>query len=426
MSKEEKNAVAWLKKELPGLVEKGVLPEFTAAALRKHYQMNEEIESPSMMLTVFAVLGATMIGLGLILILAHNWEQISRINRLVLLLGQLFVAQLAVGYAIWRKSEDEAWCEGGGVLLALAFGAALALIGQTYHVAGGRGMLLLLWLLLTLPLAYLLRALAPALLYLSGVMAWLFWLAEGIAERQVTWLLLTFLLPFYWRLLQQGRYEKKTAVFSWALVAAFYASFFMLMQPQIAELDIIIYSELFAVTYLVGRIWFDGEASFFAKAYKAAGLLALTCMALLLTFQEAWHKISWQQVGANEQCMAFFGALLLAFLLWRGRCGFIFGLQPLLVAAALACIEAWGVWAAVLLFNINCLLLGVRGIVQGVKRNSFARLNAGMFLAGMVILLRFFDFNFSYVLRGSVFVGVGFLFLAVNAWLVRRKGRVLK
>ncbi len=426
MKKEERNAIAWLKNELPELVEKGVLPEFTATALRKHYQMDEEVETSSMMLTVFAVIGATMVGLGIILILAHNWEQISRINRLVLLLGQLFAAQLAVGYAVWRKSEDETWCEGGGMLLTLAFGAALALIGQTYHVAGGRSMLLLLWLLLTLPLAYLLRAIFPALFYLGGVMLWLFWLAEGTAERQGTWLLLLLLLPYYWRLLQRGYYAKKTAVFSWAFLAAFYAAFFMLLQAQIAELDIIIYSELFAVTYLVGRIWFDGEASFFAKAYKAGGLFALTCLALLLTFQEAWHKISWQQVGANEQCMAFFAAMGLVFLLWRGRCGYIFGLQPFLVAAGLALFEIWGVWAAVLLFNLNCLLLGVRGIVQGVKRNSFARLNAGMFLTGTVIMLRFFDFNFSYVLRGSVFVGVGFLFLAVNAWLVRRKGRVIK
>lgn len=426
MNKEDKKAIIWLQKELPGLVEKGVLPECVATELRKHYQMKDETERPSILLTVFAVIGATLVGLGIILILAHNWEQITHINRLALLLGQLFAAQLLVGYVIWRKSEDEAWREGGGTILSLSFAAALALIGQTYNLAGGQSLLLISWLLLTLPLAYLLGALAPALFYLVGVIIWLFWGAEGMLERQATWFLLLLLLPYYWRLLQEGYYEKKTVLLSWCLTAVFYLSFFMLLQPKIAELDLVIYSELFALTYLVGKIWFDGETHFLNKAFKAAGISGLTALALFLTFQETWHKTVWLKSGATEQGLAALGALLLCGLLWYGKRGLVFALQPLVALAGMLLFEFYGPWASAALFNLDVMLLGVRSVVQGVKKNSFGRLNAGMLLIGAVILLRFFDFNFSYALRGSVFVGVGVLFLIVNGWLARRKGRKIR
>ncbi len=426
----DKKSIEWLFRQLPEWVEKGILPQDRADALRAHYQNAEEGSGSSRLLTLFAIMGMALIGLGVILILAHNWEQFSRMQRLVLLLGQLFAAQLFAAYALWRRPDSIAWCEGSGVLLALLLGASLALIGQTYHVAAEMGSFLLLWMLLVLPIVYLLRAVLPALIYLGGSMAWLFVGVDYPGEKQWIWLLLALLGPYYWQRLQAERYGEQAVILSWSLLLCFYVSFVEIFQRYISELDFLIYGALFAATYLIGRCWFDEDVSVWKKAHKLVGGGAVLALSIALTFQEVWHNEKWQASGQEEQWLAGMLLLLLAVLLWQSfrkeRGAWALGLQPLLVAGGLFLAQASGSWASALLFNVYALLIGIRTLVQGVKRNSFARLNAGMLLVAGLILVRFFDLNYSYVFRGSVFVSVGGAFLLVNAWLARRKGKVIK
>jgi len=73
-----KKGVRWLYGELPQLVEQGVLTSDAAERLRGHYGEAEPLRPARLAVVVFGVFGALLIGAGIILMLAHNWEELSR------------------------------------------------------------------------------------------------------------------------------------------------------------------------------------------------------------------------------------------------------------------------------------------------------------------------------------------------------------
>ena len=99
--------------------------------------------------------GALLIGTGIIVILAHNWTQLSRPVRALLSFVPLLTGQALCAWTLLRKRQSLAWREGSTTFLTLAIGASLALISQTYQISGSFSRLLLAWTLLALPLAYL-------------------------------------------------------------------------------------------------------------------------------------------------------------------------------------------------------------------------------------------------------------------------------
>jgi hypothetical protein len=147
--------VRWLLGELPTLLENGVIDGAAAERLRRHY---ESAAGPSRnwALTIFGILGGTLVGLGIILLLAHNWADLSRAGR-------------ATALAFARWSPRSCWRCGfsaparspppGAKASACSgrspSGAAIALVAQTYHIPGDAGRRFAqTWMLLTLPIDY--------------------------------------------------------------------------------------------------------------------------------------------------------------------------------------------------------------------------------------------------------------------------------
>ena len=72
--------VKLLLRELPKLEVAGVVDAATAERLRTHYGTTSET-GRRLMVAIFAVFGAVLIGGGVILLLAHNWESFGRGTR---------------------------------------------------------------------------------------------------------------------------------------------------------------------------------------------------------------------------------------------------------------------------------------------------------------------------------------------------------
>ena len=79
----------WLYKQLPSLVDAGVLTEDTADRIRGHYGDVNPHSGRAVAMIVCSVLGALLIGLGIILLLAYNWTDLGRPVRTVLSLVSL-------------------------------------------------------------------------------------------------------------------------------------------------------------------------------------------------------------------------------------------------------------------------------------------------------------------------------------------------
>jgi len=129
-------ALRWLYSELPELTAAGILSEDAARRIRDHYGPVPEGGRTNLVTAVLGTIGAVLIGAGVLLLVAHNWDQISRGGRTALVMALLLGAQAGALFALRRRPSSPAWCEGSAALLTAAVGASQALVAQTYHIPG--------------------------------------------------------------------------------------------------------------------------------------------------------------------------------------------------------------------------------------------------------------------------------------------------
>ena len=116
-----------------------------------------------------AILGAALVGLGLVFWVAANWESLGRFGRFALL--QSVVLVMCAG-ALWRPAARAPL----GLLALLGIGGLFAYFGQTYQTGADPWQLFALWAALSLPLAWAVRSDALwtpwATVMMSGISLW--------------------------------------------------------------------------------------------------------------------------------------------------------------------------------------------------------------------------------------------------------------
>ncbi len=104
-------------------------------------------------------LGGVLLGLGVITLVAANWQLWSRSLRVIFLVS-LFISSNTAGFYLW-KSQRQGWQSflGQTLLLfgALVLGANLGLMSQMFHLSGAVYQLYFVWGLGVLAMAYSLR-----------------------------------------------------------------------------------------------------------------------------------------------------------------------------------------------------------------------------------------------------------------------------
>lgn len=420
----DKKFIAQLYQELPKLITKGVLTPEAADNIKKHYGPFEDKTKPPFLL-VFGVIGVLLVGLGIILLIAHNWAQLTRFTRLLLSVGLLAAGQIAAGTTIYFKQKSRVWRESAATLHMLIIGAVLALVGQTYHLTSDTDMFILTWMLLSLPLMYLLRASSVSVLYLLGVTYWSATVASS--EKQFVWLLLALALPYYWQQLRRDRDANATAILSWAWNICFYGCFTAAFDSYLHTFRSIVYSALFSISYQIGVLWFN-TVPISRLPFQPIGLIGSVITVFFLTFYSYWQHLNTTESISSVTILIVIALLLLTaaamvrMVKQTGRDNLPFAAAPLIISIGylLQYADTSGTAATVLL-NSYLLLLSIWVIGRGSRRYSIGQVNAGMLLLTLLISSRFLDANLSFVIRGVVFVCLGIGFLGVNWLMVRRK-----
>ncbi|MDE2786113.1 MAG: DUF2157 domain-containing protein [Chloroflexota bacterium] len=121
--------------------------------------------------SIIGVMGALLVGLGIIIYVAANWDVIPVWARVTMLVGLTAVVN-AGGWALLARFDYPRAGVAMLVVGALAYGAAIHLIAQIYHVPVNHPNLTTVWFLGVLPMGYIARsrlmvALSLALLVLS-------------------------------------------------------------------------------------------------------------------------------------------------------------------------------------------------------------------------------------------------------------------
>src|ERR1041385_5917503 len=116
MPSADRSGIRWLLAELPELVASGVLSQQSADALRQHYS-SQPSEAPRRLgFILSAILGSLLIGAGIVLLVAHNWDFLSRPVRCAIAFVPLVLSQALGLCVLLRRNESGAWRESAAIL----------------------------------------------------------------------------------------------------------------------------------------------------------------------------------------------------------------------------------------------------------------------------------------------------------------------
>ncbi len=438
-----KKSIEWLYKELPGLIEKGVISADSAENIRKHYGDVSQEGGKSTAFIVCSILGSIFIGLGIILILAHNWKDMSRFTRTVLSFLPLITSQLIAAWVLTKKNFSVAWREGIGVFLMISIGSSIALISQTYHIPGDLGNFLFTWMLLSIPVVYVLDASVPLVLYLAGITSWAGYAQNAGSHAVFFWPLFALALPHFIKYLNKDKFSNRSALLGWALTLCLCIGTGVTLEKALPGFWIVVYTGLFSAFYLMDKVCFSEGLSAGQRPFGSVGSMGIFWTSFLLTFKWPWERIGWNHYrpgGKFHEYAAFadyalaavlsgLSAFLLFKMLKRERGQqrakyLIFGAVSLIALAWYVAVSS-GVFPlrATLFFNGYLMIMGISAIAAGIKKSRTAEVNAGMLIIAALISARFFDSSFGFVARGMAFILMGVIFLSANIFMRGRPGQ---
>ena len=434
-----KKSIQSLYDDLPQLVAQGVVTPDVDARLRVHYGPIEAARPARLAVIIFGVLGALLIGAGIILVLAHNWEDLSRPARTGLSFLPLMQAQVLAGWALVRRQQSLAWREGVGALLFLMIGASISLVAQTYHISGDLPGFLLTWSLLGLPLVYLFDAVVPALLALWGITEWACHLRFEDDCNAGYWLLTALLLPQLVRWFRAGRFQMRPTLLLWALCVSVTIAAGVTIERVLPGLWIILYAGLFSLMFLAGEFWFRDADGFWSRPLRHFGGAGVLTLSFLLTFEWPWREIGWNYwhwermhdtawrviPDAVLGSVVPLAAIILLVMTIRRRTplGLILGSAPILATLGYCLSSLSETYApAAGLFDLYLLAAGLWLLVSGIRIGKQGQMNVGLLAITALIIARFFDSDLSFLLRGLLFIALGVSFLVANIAMLRRKG----
>jgi len=435
-----KRHIQWLYDQLPELVEKGVLSQENAGRIHDHYGEVAVFPKSRIAMLMMAILGAAFVGSGIILLLAHNWDDLSRPIRAVLSFTPLVVGQALGLWVLLKRAESAAWREGIAMFITAAIGVCISLIAQTYNLPGDMATFLLTWCLLGLPLIYVFNASGAAFLYLVGITSWAGYQEAHSNNAFGFWLLLALALPhigWAWRTAPKGpRFAFLTSVLGVVLCIAPG----LVLDKSFHGIWIVVYTSLFALLYFVGSELVRSCGG--GRPLRTVGACGTIVMALALTYDGAWRSIGWPHYyGRGLTNVAVLHDFALALVLVAGMVALAVRAvrmgnahRLVWIGAALLGVVCFAVanfvpggdvaeTVPVVAFNVYLFVLGVFLIGLGARREQLGLMNFGLATLSILLILRFFDADITFVLRGIAFIAVGAGFLIFNFIASRRLNR---
>ena len=430
--------IRWLRAEIDKWTAEGLVSSEQADHLRQRYP--QPAEGLPWGLLVFASAGAIVIGLGIILLFAYNWDDIPKFGKLALVFGAVIGAH-AGGLILYRKGG---WQQKLGEALSLLgtmfYGAAIWLIAQIYHIDEHYPNGFLLWALGALALAWVLESIPQALLATVLFTLW------GSSE---TW---SFDHPTYWALLAVSgaigplAWRKRSGLLLATVLAATYFLTIITLVEYGGGAHALTSVLALSVLLLAGEKLLRtvrGETAVGSGVWLFFGFSGfLVCTYLLGFHQNAGDLLDWHRhEGSNPTLAGTYGWLLFfgALLSWGGVAW-----QALKEKRFTVPVEEWlcpialiyayllagqpgrvdDLFVAVT-FNLISLGIAVMWMLRGCREARLRPTVLGSLLLAALVLARYFDLFESLASRGLTFVILGGVLLT-EALYYRKSRRAVE
>ena len=335
--------------------------------------------------SVIAIMGAALIGLGIIAFIAANWSEIPTLAKLALMVVGTPVIYVAGGLLSYRFGFVRI---GTAVILlgAIAFGASIHLVAQTYHVPVNHPNLMPAWFLGVIPLAYIIRS--QSVLGLSLII-----LLVATAFRAQEWVPDVFDDEMVW------------------------------LAPAYLVLGMLLFS--------VGRLQsrFDYTRPF-ARIFDIVGLLVVAAPVYLLGYHTIWEELRWSDrwslgvlsveywLVVGVAALAAAAALGVAWwqdrsqrtalILWETLAAMGMGLVAGAMWVGLRFGAEWLWWV----FNLVMLAGVLAMIAAGYRWNRAWLINLAVIIFAITLFSRYFEFGFGLLGQSVAFIVAGVILLA--------------
>jgi hypothetical protein len=439
----DRSGIRWLQAELPELVAKGVLSAEAAEALRRHYSSAPSDSTRRIGFVLSAILGSLLIGAGIILLVAHNWDFFGRPIRCTIAFTPLTLS-IALGvFVLLRRSGSAAWRESAAILNVAGIGTAIALVSQTYQIQGDFARFILVWMLLALPTVYLFQSSVGLAAWFVGATVWVMSSKNsdilGLRPNDLwVWPLLALGLPMFISLVRQNRNGHRTLLVLITLAIAAAISLGQTDDLGARSFWRCSFAGYWVVVYLVGAVCFRDWRATRPHPFVALGWIGILSLTIFLTFRDSWRTHSWQAavdfaprhfpdaLSAAIQIAWVLAALLLAgYGCWKARETNLApaAVTPVTLAAWLIAKRSGDPLVPSLLINAFALGLGIFTLLRGIRAGRVFEANFGMLVVATLAAARFFDSDFEFVVRGIAFIAIGLGFLVTNLVVFKRKAR---
>jgi uncharacterized membrane protein len=423
-----------LLKDLPDLVKAGIITPEIAEKITGYYQSQKDNPSNRFNI-VLGILGSLLAGSGIILLVAHNWDDFNRLTQTILAFLPLLVTQGLCLYTLLRKKESVVWRESSASLLFFAVAACIALISQIYNISGSLSGFILTWMLLAVPLVYVLSSSLVSLL----VIACGTWYAclvgyGGVFDSfhtSIPWfyvVLLLVILPHYYRYARYNRTSNFFHLHNWMLAISLIITLGAFSEHYSVHYIFLGYLGLFCLYYLVGNTDYFISNKLFANPLLITGTLGCLCILMIRSFNGLWDTSIFEESGFFDSSFAFvILAILLAvayFSIKHNKQQFDpVGFSPFLFLIALF-ISKWSNSTGSFLINAWVIAIGIYFIRKGSIRNHLGILNFGLLIIAILALLRFFDESIPFIWRGIFFLATGIGFFVANYLMLKKRKSV--
>ncbi len=418
-----------LIKDIKELVEENVISKDTAVKITEYYNTKKK-DSKNRLFVIFGVLGALLVGLGIVLIVAHNWDNFSKITKTIMAFIPLLLGQFLSGYTLLKKTDSTVWREASAAFLFFAIGANISLISQIYHMNGSLTNFVLVWMLLSLPLVYVMKSSFISLLYIVGITFYAcnlgYWTYPNV-EPYLFWVLLIAIMPHYYTLYKTHHQSNFFIFHNWLIPL----SLIIVLGTVAATSSILLnvaYFNLFGLFYLIGK------TSFFShqqpkNSYLILGSFGMIVLLLIASFDGFWEHIQRTFTGEKllrapeflSSVILFMSSLTILIRTpnkthWKNT-----PLKYLFIVYTFLFIIGIFSSIPVILVNVLILGIGIHSIGEGVSRHHLGLLNYGLLIITALIISRFFDTDLNFIIRGLLFVMVGVGFFVTNYWMLKKR-----
>lgn len=410
-----------LKKDLHELLAHQVIDQPTANRI-VHFYQQKETTTPNRQMVIFGVLGAILVGSGIILIIAHNWDTFPRFAKTAFAFLPLLIGQALCGISLWR-GLGTTWRESSAAFLFFAIGASISLISQIYNLPASTTGFLLAWMSLAALIIYVMQSGTASVLYWVGITYYGIHTYSSYQEYSnplYYWMLAIAGLGAIWYWWKPGSTNNFSAVHRWLVPLSFAITLGAFGEGN-EELMFVAYMSLFGVFWFAGQ-WAT-QAAPLTNGYRIMGTLGTIVMLMMVSFKWFWEEVTFQQWSfENPELWVALIVTGVALWLWyqnRKQATDRLAYSFLVFIAAIALSE-WP-FLSILLINTWIFVLGLLTIRQGVQKNHLGLLNLGLIIISVLIICRFFDTQFSYVVRGLAFLVVGSGFFGANYWMLKQR-----